>query len=154
MKRALLTATLIVSALAFADAKDDAQSCTTAKKNVTEQKQLCADELAKLEKVDCQSDAQRKAIDFVKVSAECTRKLKDTSKGSKVGSHCKVVDDSGAIVAELDSEGTSLKCNTELRAKVKREQCEPGKKLEYQFIGEALGKETRPTAFTVTCPGK
>jgi hypothetical protein len=168
MTRTTLFVALTCSTLALADAKEDAQkkvdeamaqSCELAKKNVTDRRDVCADEFAMLGSVDCQSRDQRKASDFLKVNGECTRKLKEKAapasrKDEKKGSHCKVVDESGAVVAELDSDGTSVKCNMELRDKVKAEKCEPGKKLEYQFIGEALGKETRPSAFSVTCPGK
>ncbi|MFT3710202.1 MAG: hypothetical protein QM817_21455 [Archangium sp.] len=174
MNRLIVVLTFALSTLAFADAKEDAQkkideamaqSCDLAKKNVTTNKEVCADEFAKLDPVDCQNKDQRKASDFLKVNGECTRKMKDAAKSGslpkkegdgekKKGSHCKVLDDSGTVVAELDSEGTSVKCNTEIREKVKAEKCEPGKKLEFKFIGEALGKETKPTNLTVTCPKK
>jgi hypothetical protein len=73
----------------------------------------------------------------------------------KKGSHCKVMDETGAVIAEHDSEGTTIKCQGEIREKVKAEKCEPGKKLAYQYVGEASpGKEGKPIAMNISCPKK
>ena len=42
----------------------------------------------------------------------------------------------------------------EVRELVKKEKCEPSKKLAYKFIGEAFGKEMKPTGMNITCPRK
>src|SRR5256885_1721366 len=68
----------------------------------------------------------------------------------KKGTHCRALDDNG-VVMEHDSEGNAIKCQTELREKLKEAKCEGGKKLVYKFVGEALGKEMKPTPLTVTC---
>ena len=75
-----------------------------------------------------------------------------TSRGK--GTHCKALDETGAVQLELDSEGSSIKCMGELREKVKAEKCAPGKKLDWKFVGEAMGKELKPTSLTITCPKK
>lgn len=71
----------------------------------------------------------------------------------KSGSHCKVVDETGTLVVEHDSEGTTLKCQGEIREKVKAARCESGKKLSYQYIGESSpGREGKPVGMNITCP--
>ena len=71
------------------------------------------------------------------------------------GSHCRVIDETGTPVVEHDSDGTTLKCQGEIREKVKALKCEPGKKLSYQYIGEsAPGREGKPVAMSITCPKK
>ena len=73
----------------------------------------------------------------------------------KKGSHCKLVDETGAVVVEHDSEGTTIKCQGEIREKVKALKCEPGKKLSLQYIGEsAPGKEGKPVPTNISCPKK
>jgi hypothetical protein len=77
------------------------------------------------------------------------------TEGKKKGSHCKVMDEAGAVVVEHDSEGSTIKCQSEIREKVKGEKCEPGKKLAYQYVGEsAPGKEGKPIAMNITCSKK
>ena len=76
-----------------------------------------------------------------------------TASSSK-GTKCRVVDEAGAVIAEHTSEGTSIKCMGELRELVKKEKCEPNKKLAYKFIGEAFGKEMKPTGMNIVCPRK
>jgi hypothetical protein len=72
----------------------------------------------------------------------------------KKGSHCKALDGTGAVVAEHDSEGTSIKCQGELRKKIEAERCEPGKKLAFQLVGQFMGKETKPSSLKISCPKK
>src|SRR5262245_37971263 len=68
----------------------------------------------------------------------------------KKGTHCKVTDEAGAVVLEHDSEGTTIKCQGEIREKVKAEKCEPGKKLALQYVADG-GK---PIAMNISCPKK
>jgi hypothetical protein len=72
----------------------------------------------------------------------------------KRGTHCKALDENSAVVLEHDSDGNALKCQQEIREAVKQSRCEVGKKLNYQFVGESLGKEMKPTPLTITCPSK
>jgi hypothetical protein len=163
-----------------ADSKEDAQkkvdeamakSCELAKKNVENNKEACADQAKAFEALDCASKESRKAVDFLKVQGECLKKVKETAKAGapaegaaggpagsgekKKGSHCKVMDEAGAVLLEHDSEGTTIKCQGEIREKVKAEKCEPGKKLALQYVGEsAPGKEGKPSAMNISCPKK
>lgn len=71
------------------------------------------------------------------------------------GSHCRVLDETGTLVVEHDSDGTTLKCQGEVREKVKALRCAPGKKLSYRYIGESgPGKEGKPVTMNITCPKK
>ncbi len=67
--------------------------------------------------------------------------------GTKL-THCKLLDDAGAVVVEHDSAGTTVRCQGEIREKVKARRCAPGKKLQLQYVSEP-GK---PIAMTITCP--
>jgi hypothetical protein len=156
-----------------AQAKVDAamaEGCNTAKKLILAKKDVCAEEAAKMEPVDCATKESRKSVDFLALNSACANKQKAgasaagaaPTKGEekaptsakKKGSHCKVLDEAGAVVAEHDSEGGSIKCMGEVREKVKAAKCEPSKKLVYSFIGEFSGKEMKPTKMNITCPRK
>ena len=169
----LSTAALAEDKKAEAQAKVDAamaQSCELTKKNILGKKDVCAEEAATLEATDCNDKEARKKADFLKLNGTCLEKQKAAIKGGaakkeddktaaapatdekKKGTHCKALDETGAVQLEHDSEGSSIKCQTELREKVKAEKCEPGKKLEWKFVGESMGKEMKPTSLTITCP--
>ena len=182
MTRLTAIAVSLCAALAFAaESKEETQkkvdeamqkSCELAKKNVIDNKAACASEATALEAVDCANKDQRKASDFLKVQGECLKKVKaggakaeeKPAEGTaaapaegekKKGSHCKVIDETGAVVVEHDSEGTTIKCQGEIREKVKAAKCEPGKKLTYQYVSEsAPGKEGKPVGMNITCPKK
>jgi len=157
--------TLFVLALLAADSKEDAQkkvdeamakSCELAKKNVENNKEACSDQAKAFEALDCASKDSRKSVDFLKVQGECLKKVKEGAKAAPAsekkaaGTHCKVTDEAGAVVLEHDSEGTTIKCQGEIREKVKAEKCEPGKKLALQYLADG-GK---PIAMNITCPKK
>ena len=74
---------------------------------------------------------------------------KSAEKGE--GTHCKALDEAGKVVAEADSTGGELSCRGALRAKVKKERCEPGKKLNLSVVSVVGGKEGKPASFKVTC---
>jgi len=159
---------------ADAQAKVDAamaQSCELTKKNVVAKKDVCVEEAATLEATDCNDKDARKKADFLKLNGTCLEKVKAAAKGGAKkeeaaapaddkekakgkGSHCKALDETGAVQLELDSEGGSIKCLSEIREKVKAEKCAPGKELEWKFVGESMGKELKPSSLTITCPKK
>jgi hypothetical protein len=170
----------LISTAALADAKEDAQkkvdeamakSCDLAKKAISDKASTCTEENQAMSAVDCAVKEQRKTVDFLKLNGACQKKVRESiesgkgsgksegkaeEKGDKPagkGTHCKAVDGE-TVVLEHDSEGSAIKCQSELREKMKAEKCEPGKKLELQFIGEAFGKTMKPTSFTITCPRK
>lgn len=174
----MLCAAVLASAAFAEDKKADAQakvdaamaqSCELTKKNVVAKKDVCVEEAATLEATDCNDKDARKKADFLKLNGTCLEKVKAAAKGGAKkddaapaadakpagkGTHCKALDETGAVALELDSEGSSVKCQNELREKVKAEKCSPGKKLEWKFVGEFMGKETKPTSLNVTCPKK
>jgi hypothetical protein len=182
--RCLLTAICCTALSAFAaDSKEDAQkkvdeamqqSCELAKKNVADKAAECPDESKALAAVNCADKGSRKSVDFLKLNVECAKKLKADAKAAKAeakeakaeakdekaadkkgGSHCKVMDEAGAVVLEHDSEGGSIKCQGEIREKVKASKCTPKAKLTLQYVGEsAPGKEGKPIAMNITCPAK
>ena len=92
LKTLVILFAVALSTLALADKKADAQakadaaaqkSCEAAKKNVDAKKDVCADEATALEAVDCADKEGRKAVDFVKLGAECTKKVKAAAKAPK-----------------------------------------------------------------------
>lgn len=135
-----------------------AQSCALTKKSLAAQPAACADELAAMAPVDCANRDSRKSRDFLKLNVACLARLKDEKKKPKdagTGSGCKLLDEAGAVVLEHDSEGSTLKCQGEIREKVKALKCEPEKKLSYQYVGEgAAGKPGKPIAIKISCPAK
>ncbi len=153
-----------------------AKSCDMAKTQVQAKKDVCAEEAAKLEPVDCSKKESRKTVDFLALNASCSSKVraaagksaksdksgtsetkateakgdaKSAEKGE--GTHCKALDEAGKVVAEVDSTGGELSCRGALRAKVRKERCEPGKKLSLSVVSVVGGKEGRPASFKVTC---
>ncbi len=90
MKRLTVLFAALAAAVAFADAKEDAQkkvdeamaqSCQMAKDNIAKQAEACADENTKMQAVDCKDKASRKTQDFLKLNVECANKVKAGAKG-------------------------------------------------------------------------
>lgn len=160
MKRFTAVAVSLCAAVAFAaDSKEDAQkkvdeamakSCELSKKNVMDHKDVCAEAATALEPIDCANKDQRKSVDFLKLNVECAKKMKAGGAAKtedkpadgaaaapaeggekKKGSHCKVVDEAGAVVVEHDSEGTTIKCQGEIREKVKAASVSRGRSSRF-----------------------
>ncbi|MBL8909422.1 MAG: hypothetical protein JNM17_01845 [Archangium sp.] len=74
----------------------------------------------------------------------------------KKGSSCRLLDDKGTEILKHDSEGTSIKCQFEIREEIKKQRCEStGQKLTFTYIGQGgTGKDLKPLQLNITCPRK
>jgi hypothetical protein len=150
-----------------------AKSCETARTQVLAKKEICAEEAAKLEPVDCSKKESRKTVDFLALNSSCSTKVRasasKSAKSDKTGTstksdkadssssaeaestHCKALDEAGKVVAETDAKGGALSCRGALRSLIRKEQCAPGKKLKLSFVAVVGGKEEKPTSLSITC---
>ncbi|MFT3710984.1 MAG: hypothetical protein QM817_25440 [Archangium sp.] len=68
-------------------------------------------------------------------------------------SACRLMDETGTVVLQHESEGTTIKCQFEIREEIKKQRCESGKKLTFTYVGQGgTGKDLKPIQMNITCP--
>lgn len=172
MNRHIVSLSVLLASLAFAQAKtkEEAQaevdkgktkSCEVTKKLLNPK--LCGEEIEKAKAFDCASPRSFKIDDVLGLNASCVAKAKagargaaeatasSSSGGAKSETKCKVLDPDGAVVLQ-DTDASSLSCQRKVKDQLTKKCDGSTKKLQFQFVSEVLGKETKPTRLTVYCP--
>jgi hypothetical protein len=173
---AVVTVAVLLSAPAFAEAKtkEEAQaevdkgkikSCEVVKQSMGNKVNAphCADELSKVKAIDCAAPRSYKIDEVLGLNSACLAKVRaaagsgasasggTASTGGTRESRCKVLDADGKVVLE-DKDTSTVNCQKKVKETLAK-KCDPStRKLQFQFVGEVLGKETRPTKMTVYCP--
>lgn len=164
---ALCTLSAVVTLGGEAKTKEEAQaevdkgktkSCEVMKKTLNPK---CTEEVEKAKALDCAAPRSFKLDDVLGLSSSCASKLRAgaaavgaasaTSSGKKDEVRCKALDASGAVAAE-DTDTSSIKCQRKVKDALTKKCDGSTKKLQFQFVGQVLGKDTRPTGLTVYCP--
>lgn len=170
MRSTLSLLVLFAASVAFAEAKtkEEAQaevdkgktkSCEVTKKLLNPK--FCAEEIQKAAAFDCSAPRSFKTDDLLALSSSCGAKGKAGARGAaeasavpsatKQETKCKALDSDGARVFE-SSDTSSLACQRKVKDELTKKCDGSTKKLQYQFVSEVLGKETKPTRLTVYCP--
>ncbi len=160
------------AAFAQAKTKEEAQaevdkgktkSCEVAKRmlDTSFNQKHCAEEIAKVKALDCSAPRSFKVEDVTSLTGACAAKAKagaaggaaapSTSSGAKKETKCRVLDEGGAVVLQ-DVDASTLSCQRKVKEQLVKRCDASTKKLQFQFVSEVLGRETKPTKMTVYCP--
>lgn len=172
--RVLAAVAALAAAAAFAQAKtkEEAQaevdkgktkSCEVAKRmlDTSFNQKNCAEEIAKAKALDCSAPRSFKVEDVTSLTGACAAKARaaagsgaaapSASGSAKKETKCKVLDSGGAVVLE-DVDASTISCQRKVKDLLVKKCDASTKKLQYQFVSEVLGRETKPTKMTVYCP--
>ncbi|MFZ5445273.1 MAG: hypothetical protein ACOZQL_35110 [Myxococcota bacterium] len=159
----------LVAALSFAGeakTKEEAQaevdkgktkSCEVLKKTLNPK---CTEEVEKAKAIDCAQPRSFKLDEVLSLGTSCSAKIRSgasaaaaasASSGKRDEVRCKALDASGAVVAEA-VEARSLDCQRKVKEALTKRCDGSTKKLQFQYVSQVLGKDTRPTGLTVYCP--